>query len=106
MPTRRREEFEVQLADEDVLKVRFDRILKKVIDFSVQYLAWIEGLWHPIVRIDTAHGKAHMDTTHPDGAKTTKDLPMQDYNEALTWSLEHLKRRWKFYRQRYERQMK
>ena len=44
MPTRRREEFEVQLADEDVLKVRFDRILKKVIDFSVQYLAWIEGL--------------------------------------------------------------
>jgi len=108
MPTgsRRREEYEIEFTDEDVLKVRFDRVETKVIQFSVQYLALIAGEWRPIVRMDTAHAKAHMDTIRPDGIKTTTDLAAQNYSEALTWSINEVKRRWEFYRQRYERWLK
>ena len=104
--SRRREEYEIEFTDEDVLKVRFDRVEKKVIQFSVQYLALIEGEWRPIVRMDTAHAKAHMDTIRPDSTKTTTDLAAQNYNEALTWSINEVKRRWEFYLQRYERWLK
>ncbi len=108
MPTvrRQREEYDMELTDNDVIKVRFDRVGKAVVDFAVQYLAFIQERWHPIVRMDTAHDKAHQDTLYPDGTKVTTDLPTQDYNKAFTWSLEQIKKRWPFFRQRYERQMK
>lgn len=76
---RRREEYEIEFTDEDTLKVRFDRVGKEVVQFSVQYLALIEGHWRPIVRMDTAHGTAHIDTVRPDGSQTSTDLVTQDY---------------------------
>lgn len=103
---RRREEFEVEFTDEDTLKVSFDRVKEKVVQFSVQYLALIKEKWHPVVRMDTAHGSAHIDTMKPDGSQTKTKLEIQDYNEALTWSIKDVKNRWEFYRQRYERWMK
>jgi hypothetical protein len=103
---RRREEYEIEFTEEDILKVSFDRISGKVARFSVQYIALIADKWHPILRMDTAHGKAHQDVSKPDGSQVKEDLPVQDYNEALTWSIGEIKRRWEFYRRRYERWMK
>lgn len=42
---RRREEYEIEFADEDIVKVRFERVVKSVVQFSVQYLAWIRNKW-------------------------------------------------------------
>jgi hypothetical protein len=103
---RRREEYEVEFTDEDTLKVSFDRVKEKVVQFSIQYLALIKEKWHPIVRMDTAHGSAHMDVMNPDGSQTKTELETQDYSEGLTWSINDIKHRWEFYRRRYERWMK
>ena len=103
---RRREEYEVEFTDEDTLKVSFDRVKEKVVQFSVQYLALIKEKWHPIVRMDTAHGSAHIDVMKPGGLQTKTELETQDYNQGLTWSINDIKHRWEFYRRRYEGWMK
>ena len=102
---RRREEFSVRRSNEDRLHVIFDKENDQIVQFSVQYLAFLQGTWKPIVRFDTAHGRAHMDLDHPDGTQDTKELPIQEYNAALTWAIEELRTRWEFYRERYEREL-
>ena len=103
---RRREEYEIEFTDEDRLRVRFDRTGRTVTYFSVQYLALIETEWQPVVRMDTAHGRAHMDVSRPDGTQIASDLEVQDYNAALTWSIGEIKRQWAVFRRRYERWMR
>ena len=102
---RRREEFSVRRSNEDLLRVTFDKEDDQIVQFSIQYLAFLRGVWRPIVRIDTAHGRAHIDASHPDGTQDTRELHIQDYNVALTWAIEELRTRWKFYRERYEREL-
>ena len=102
---RRREEFSVRRSDSDLIRVTFDRENNHIVQFSVQYLALIQDKWHPIVRIDTAHGRAHMDISHPNGSQETRELRTQNYDEALTWAIEEIQKRWEFYRERYERGM-
>ncbi|MGH2521645.1 MAG: zinc-dependent alcohol dehydrogenase family protein, partial [Anaerolineales bacterium] len=55
------------------------------------------------VRYDTAHGHAHIDISHPDGAQETRELRSKTYREALTMAIADIKAQWKFYRERYER---
>ncbi|MGA9347240.1 MAG: hypothetical protein WBW48_00355 [Anaerolineae bacterium] len=76
---------------------------KEVVQFAVQYLANIQGEWQPIVRFDTAHGRPHMDISHPDGSRERQELPFDNYNTALSYAIHHVKTRWQFYRERYER---
>ncbi|MBI5649755.1 MAG: hypothetical protein HZC40_04795 [Chloroflexi bacterium] len=104
--SRRREEFTVRRSDEDLVHVVFDKEDDRVVQFSVQYLAFLQNEWRPIVRFDTAHGRAHLDISHPDGTQETRELHTQDYNAALTWAIEDLRTRWQFYRQRYEKEWK
>lgn len=98
---RRREEFDIRLTDTDLIRVTFDRQNDHVVQFSVQYLAFVQHAWQPIVRFDTAHGQAHMDISHPDGRQDTRELPAQDYNDALTHAIQDVETRWEFYRERY-----
>jgi len=100
---KRRTQYRINLSRTDRIKVVFDRKGKKVVRFAVQYLANIENEWQPIVRFDTAHGRAHMDISHPDGSQETRDLSFDSYNTALTYAINHVKTRWRFYRERYER---
>ncbi len=102
---RRREEYQLVFTEDDVLLVEFDHTGRSVQRFSVQYLARIDNQWRPIVRYDTAHGRAHVDISHPDQTQETRELKASDYREALVLTIRDIKTRWEFYRERYERWM-
>lgn len=91
------------LTQDDEILVHLEREGSTVVKFSVQYRAWIQGEWQPIVRFDTAHGYAHKDICYPDGTQETQELKLDDYGLALTQALRDVKVRWEFYRERYER---
>ena len=86
----------------DRLRVRAQRIGPEIVAFAVQYKAYLEGNWCPIVRFDTAHGFAHRDLMHPDGRVDKEPLPWETYSVALTFATQELKAHWRAYRQRYE----
>ena len=100
---RRRTRYRINLSFTDYIRIVFDRIGKEVVQFAVQYLASIEGEWQPLVRFDTAHGRPHMDISHPDGSQETRELPFDNYNTALSYAINHVKTRWQFYREQHER---
>ena len=88
---RRREEFSIRPTEEDLIRVAFDRENDHIERFSVQYLAFLQNEWRPIVHFDTAHGRAHMDISHPDGSQDTRELYDQDYGAALSWVIRKCK---------------
>jgi hypothetical protein len=102
---RRREEFSIRPTEQDLIRVTFDKENDHIARFSVQYLAFLRNAWRPIVRFDTAHGRAHMDISHADGSQDTRELYNQDYGAALTWVIRQVRTQWQFYRERYEREM-
>jgi hypothetical protein len=77
---------------------------KKVVEFRVQYEAYIQGKWHTIVRYNTAHGFAHRDVMHPDRTETKTSFHHWDYAEVLTYGERDLKQNWASYRKAYERE--
>ena len=42
----------------------------EIVEFRIQFEAFIDGQWHPVMRYDTAHGQAHRDMLHPGGSET------------------------------------
>jgi hypothetical protein len=100
---RRRTEYRINLSLDDHIRVRFDRSGRNVIQFAVQYLARIADEWWPIARFDTAHGRAHMDISLPDGGQETRDWIFGDNNTALTFAIRDLQEKWPFYRECFER---
>ena len=49
----------------------------------------------PVVRYDTAHGFAHRDRYQTDGTVTQHEpLPVQAFNEALTFAVRDIKANW------------
>jgi len=78
---------------------------KKILEFRVQYEAYLQGKWHAIVRYDTAHGFAHRDVMHPDGTTTKTSFQQWDYPAILTYGERDLKRNWASYRKTYEREL-
>ncbi len=89
-------------AQTDRLRVRAQRVGPRVVAFAVQYEAYLQGTWHPIVRFDAAHGFAHRDLLHPDGRVDKTPLPWENYNVVLTFATQELKTQWSIYRRRYE----
>lgn len=75
------------------------------IEFSVQYEAYLSGKWRAIVRYDSAHGYAHRDLLHPDGAGTKTTFHGWDYAQVLTYGERDLKQNWRAYRANYLKQM-
>jgi len=68
----------------------------------VQYEAYIDGEWRPIVRFDEAHGFFHRDIISPIGHQQKLAQPAQDKGVALTEAIAEIKRQWRFYRKSYE----
>jgi len=87
------------------VRINFDIERGQVVEFAVQYLAMISGKWWPVVRFDTAHGRPHMDISHPDGSQETRMFPFYDYGTALTYAINYVREHWEFYRERYEREI-
>jgi hypothetical protein len=77
----------------------------EIAEFRIQYEAFIDGEWRPIVRYDTAHGKAHRDILHPDGSGTKEWFALYSNAETLTIGQRDLTENWSKYRAAYEKEM-
>ncbi|MFH1563473.1 MAG: hypothetical protein ABIF11_08710 [Nitrospirota bacterium] len=97
--------FLVYLTSDDRIRHYHFSVKGKVIEFVVQYEVFIHGKWHPVMRYDTAHGFAHLDRIHPDGAVEKVPFLYGDYNEVLNFAQYDIKSNWEWYRERYEKEM-
>jgi hypothetical protein len=77
-------------------RTRFRIEKGQVLEFVVQLEYRVGGEWRPVVRYDTAHGQAHCDAYAPDGTVTPhQPLGFADYNQALTYAQDAVKRNWR-----------
>ena len=81
--------------------MRHVRLRGKVIEFLVQYEVRSTGIWYPVVRYDTAHGFAHKDVVHITGPAEKEALPFTDYNLALVYAENDLRKHWQHYRKAF-----
>lgn len=95
-------EFRRLLDAENALRIRFELEHGKVLTFVVQLECLFDYNWFPVMRYDTAHNFVHCDQLHPYKATVKTTLSVQDYNEALTFVIQDLSKRWNEYRRRYE----
>jgi len=100
--------FVVYLSDSNRDRYRLFCVTEQgtVTIFCVQYEAFINGRWYPIVRYDTAHGFPHRDVLHPNRPQEKIEYPGRTNAEVLTLGQEDIKRNWRTYRALYEKEMK
>ena len=77
------------------------QIKKHVIGFVIQLEVKVSGVWHPVVRYDTAHGFAHKDQMHYGGRKEKYLLLVETFNQALTLAEEDFRDHWASYMQNF-----
>ncbi len=101
------EKWTNRLTHQDRVEVRLVKDKTVIIDFSVQYVAQIQGKWYPIIRFDTAHGKPHLDISKPDGSFEKRNFPHPyfDYRDAFNRAITEVNQRWTEFRQRFEKEM-
>lgn len=92
-------------AQTDRMRVRIVTDKVRVVQFTVQYEAFLSKTWHPIVRFDTAHNFSHKDLMHPDGRQDKQPLAFPDFKIALTFAIQDVKAAWRWYRKGYEAEM-
>lgn len=69
----------------DRLRVHFTTDRGRVQEILVlQYEAFIDGKWRPVVRFDEAHGFFHRDVMSPAGKQQKTPLFVTDKNEAVS----------------------
>lgn len=92
-----KDEFFIPLGLDDEIRVRITTDRSRVLHFTVQQETFLEGRMVPVVRYDTAHGRAHMDVLDTNGRKVDKvDLGyIRPFNQALQWCLNDAKLNWK-----------
>jgi len=90
---------------EDRLRITAIKKKGKILQFLVQYEAFIRDNWRNVVRYDTSHGFAHKDIVHPNGTKEKQPLFLPDLNMAFTFAIQDLKISWMWYRTAYEKEM-
>ena len=78
----------------------------KIVEFLVQYEAFIAGQWHPVIRYDTAHGQPHRDTLHPDGTQIKEMYPHYSNAEVVTIGQRDIIDNWPAYRVDYLKEIK
>lgn len=83
----------------DFLRVRLLKLNGKVIHYTVQYEATINGERMIVVRYDNAHGIPHQDTLNRQGVEVDKTwFPDLSNEQALTDAIEHISTRWATHR--------
>lgn len=90
----------------DRLRVNAIKEKGKIINFIVQYEAFIKGRWYAIVRYDTSHGFAHKDIIHYDGTQEKQPLYFPNHSIAFTFAIQDLKSLWRWYRKGFEEEIK
>jgi hypothetical protein len=94
------------ITDRDRIRVRFDKERGRIIEFVVQYETRVQGKWCPVIRYDTAHGRAHTDVLRPDGTREKRLLHFPNYNDAFSYAEDDVKSNWERYRREYLREVK
>ena len=97
-------EFHRYLNEDNALRVSFEVEQGKVLKFVVQLECrlGLDSGFTSVVRYDTAHGFAHCDRLHPYEKSKKVVMPTRNYNEALTFAIDDLAKRWRVYRRRFE----
>ncbi|HLA48204.1 MAG: hypothetical protein A2889_06835 [Nitrospinae bacterium RIFCSPLOWO2_01_FULL_39_10] len=89
-------EYVIPLGENARKRHYHETIKGKVIAFTVQLEAFVNGEWREIIRYDSAHGFAHIDRYYLNGRKIKKELNLE-LTEALTLADEDIKKNWKVY---------
>jgi rubrerythrin len=85
------------------IRAKFTTHRGRVIEIElIQYEAYLEGQWVPLVRYDTAHGYLHRDVMQADGSQKKTRIPHTSLDEALTQAMDEIRRQWRFYRRIWE----
>jgi len=97
-------EFHRLLNDDNALRVQFELEHGKIFNFVVQLECRFgeNRAFTPVVRYDTAHGFGHCDRIHAYEKTSKITMATQNYNEALTFAIDDLVKRWGAYRRRFE----
>ncbi|NUO83645.1 hypothetical protein HUU05_26520 [candidate division KSB1 bacterium] len=98
-------DFVVEMNPFDRYRQRHLSIKGKIIKFTAQYETNIGGQWLPVVRYDTAHGFFHRDVMHPNKRREKISIEAADFNEALTFAREDIKRSWQNYKAAFIKEM-
>jgi hypothetical protein len=93
------------ITDRDRIRVRFKKERGRIIDFVVQYETLLGDRWQPVIRYDTAHGRAHTDVIRPDGTQEKRLLHFPNYNDAFSYAQEDVQTNWQRYRVEYLREV-
>lgn len=93
-------QYERALTSTDFIRVRIVSERGRVIDFTIQYEATIDGKIYPVVRYDAAHDTPHRDLLDQAGRNIDKHWMLgrtyaQVVNEAIADLLAH----WRQYRE-------
>jgi hypothetical protein len=78
---------------------------RKIIEFRIQLEILVDKDWYPIVRYDTAHGKAHRDILHANGRQTKDWFASYSVEEVLTLGQKDIMENWTVYRERFIKEM-
>lgn len=95
-------EFFIPLPEAALLRIRYQKERGRILLFTVQLEAYLNGIWEPITRYDTAHRFVHRDDLKPDGSQI-KSPPMAfaGYEEALNYAIQDLRLNSRWYIERY-----
>ncbi len=87
-----------------MLRVRYEKDRGRILHFTLQLEAYIENIWMPISRYETAHQFVHRDDLKPDGSQI-KSPPMAFANDddALNYAIRDLRLNSQWYIQTYLR---
>lgn len=97
--------YEAILDKEVRLRVNFTRDRHEILSFLVQLEYFVNGKWYPVVRYDTAHQFTHRDILRPDGSQEKQPMPVNDYNEALTYAQKDIMANFRRYCARFKEQL-
>ena len=97
-------EFRRLLDYDNALRVMFETERGQILRFAVQLECQFaeDGERFPVVRYDTAHGYAHLDIIHLTNKEEKTEMPVQNYNEALTIAMNDIVEKRYGYRWRFE----
>ncbi len=100
-------EYIIDLTPDGENRYRHRHVLEKkqIVEFRLQYEAFLARQWHAIVRYDSFHGFAHRDVMHPDGTETKTAFHDWNYEQVLTFGERDLKQNWAIYREKYTQEL-
>ena len=88
----------------DRIRVRFTTRRGRMVVYTAQYEALIEGAHRPVVRYDSAHGRPHYDVLDWDGETIEKVwLPDEEFGRALTDAIREIEEQWSEFREAFLR---